>query len=327
MTASSLNVCAGIDAGSSSSKLAYSDNLGTRIIAVSEGFDFLTLREEAEIFFDDMISSCVIAVNDGLTSRQRNDFKLRAKEAGFSDSEIITADEAIMTVIDGEKRTIVCDLGASATRMFVIERDGVIDSASVDVCGNMFDEIFVDYLTERRLLKENDTFILSEAKRIKHILSENESRLWHNMNIMKEDFERLIYFPVKRASHTFNRLRRVMKPERIILTGGCAKIPLVQKFFVSQNSETIDGLIVKGTAIKALGMSKQSVRQNKPDTVTKIREIRAEILRLEDSLTRQQKDRLYILFKQTEGMNDTGMITMMENLLRDLRDTKTGAGT
>ena len=50
-----LNVCAGIDAGSSCSKLAYSDNLGTRILARSDGQDFMTLREEAEIFFDEPV--------------------------------------------------------------------------------------------------------------------------------------------------------------------------------------------------------------------------------------------------------------------------------
>ena len=53
MTALNLNVNVnvGIDAGSVCSKLAYSDKLGTRILADAEGFDAVLLREEAEIFF------------------------------------------------------------------------------------------------------------------------------------------------------------------------------------------------------------------------------------------------------------------------------------
>ena len=41
---------------------------------------------------------------------------------------------------------------------------------------------------------------------------------------------------------------------------------------------------------------------------------------LEEKLTRRQKDRVYAMFRQAEGINDTGIIALMENLIRDIRN-------
>ena len=313
-----MNVCVGIDAGSSCSKLAYSDNLGTRIIAGSEGFDFLTLREEAEIFFDEPVFSCVIAINDETPSRQRENLRTKAVSSGFRDVEIIGGFEALSLGLGNEARTLVCDFGASSCRMTVIEGWEVLENAAVDVGGDFLDTAFSEYLAERRLMKKPDDTILREAKRLKHILSENDSRLWNNMEILREDFTRLAYFPMLRASHTAKRLRRVWKPERFVLTGGGAKIPMVREIF--STAEIVDDVIVKGASLRALMLTKQEARKNIADTVSRMRELRAEILRIEEGLTRSQKDRLYILFRQAEGMNDAGIITMMENLIREIRN-------
>ncbi len=318
MTAAGLNVFAGIDAGSSCSKLGYSDNLGTRIIARSDGQDFLTLREEAEIFFDEPVFSCVIAVHDDMPSRQREALRVNAVNSGFRDTEIISQHEALTLGLNDETRTLICDFGASRCDFVLVEAGEVIDCDSVDVCGDMFDKIFAGYLCELKLMKKIDDVILSEAKRIKHILSNEDSRLWHNVNILRDDFERLIYFPVKRASHTLHRFMRVFSPERVILTGGCAKIPLVRELFTG--SEVVDDVIVKGASLKGLSLSKQEARKNIADSVSRIRALRAEILRIEDGLTRSQKDKLYILFRQAEGINDSGIITMMENLIREIKN-------
>ena len=203
--------------------------------------------------------------------------------------------------------------------MVVLEDGEVLESVIVpDVCGNEFDRVFAEYLCERRLMKKVNEELLREAKRIKHVLSDSTSRIWHNVNIMREDFERLIYFPVKRASHTVNRLIHVWKPESFILTGGCANIPLVREMF--GNAEVIDDVIVKGVSLKAFSLTRQEARKNIADTASRMREIRAEILGIEDRLTRSQKDRLYVMFRQVEGMNDAGMITLMENLIREIRN-------
>ena len=318
MAAAGLNVCVGIDAGSSCSKLAYSDNLGTRIIAGSDGFDFLALREEAEIFFDEPVFSCVIAVNDDTPSRQRENLRAKAVSSGFRDVEMMGGFEAMSLGLGNEVRTLACDFGASSCRMTVIEVGEVLENAAVDVGGDFLDKNFAEYLTERKLMKKTDDSILREAKRLKHILSENESRLWHNMEILREDFTRLAYFQILRASHTADRLRRVWKPERFVITGGGAKIPIVQEIF--KGAEIVDNIIVKGASMKALMLTKQEARKNIADTVSRMRELRAEILRIEEGLTRSQKDRLYILFRQAEGMNDSGIITLMENLIREIRN-------
>ncbi len=313
------NVYAGIDVGSSCSKIAYADNLGTRIIACADGFDALTLREEAESFFDEPVFSCVIAVSDSLKSRQVDALKTEAVKAGFSDINIIGAYGA-MSIFLGEGRVLVYDFGASKSDLTVIEGGEVLESVIIDdVCGDSFDRIFAEYLCERRLIKKVNAEILSEAKRIKHVLSKSASRIWHNVNIYREDFERLIYFPVKRAAHTVNRLKRVWKPERFVMTGGCCEIPLVKEFF--EDAEIVEGLTAKGAALRALELAKQTkqeARKNISDTASRIRELRSEILRIEEGLTRQQKDRLYVLFKQTEGINDSGAVTLMENLLREI---------
>ncbi|MBR4196681.1 MAG: hypothetical protein IKQ95_08235 [Synergistaceae bacterium] len=320
MTAPGLSVFAGIDAGSSCSKLAYSDNLGTRVLSRADGADFMTLREDAEIFFGEPVYSCVVAVHDDMPRRQRETLRSKAVSAGFRDVNIIGQYEALSLSLADSGRILACDFGASGCKFAVLEGEEVLESVNVDAGGEMFGRIFAEYLCERRLLKKVTPEIMSEAKRIMHILSENESRLWHNMNICRDDFARLIYFPVKRASHTFRRLLRVWKPERAILTGGCAKIPLVREFF--PEAEIIDDVIVKGAALKGLSLSKQEARKNIADSVSRLRALRAEILRIEDGLTRSQKDRVYTLFRQAEGFfaNDAGIITMMENLIREIRN-------
>ena len=318
MTATNLCVCAGIDAGSYCSKLGYSDNLGTRILARSDGADFMTLREEAEIFFDEPVFSCVIAVKDDISRRQNETVRLKAINAGFRDVNIIGQFEAVTLGLDDDARTLVCDFGASRCDFVMIDEGDVIDTESRDVGGDLFVRVFADYLCELRMLKKVDDNIMNEAKRIMHILSDEESRLWHNVTITREDFERLIYFPVKRASHTFDRFIHVYKPERVILTGGCAKIPLVREFFTG--AEIIDDLTAKGASIKGLSLSKQEAKKTIADNVSRIKALRAEILRIEEGLTRQQKDKLYVLFRQAEGINDAGIITMMENLIREIKN-------
>lgn len=318
MTAGGLNVCVGIDAGSSCSKLAYSDNLGTRILARSDGYDFMTLREEAEIFFDEPVFACVIAVNDDMTSRQKEALRVKAVSSGFRDVNIIGQHEAVILGLGDEVRTLVCDFGALGCRFMVIEEGDVLDTYTVEAGGDFLGVYIAEYLRELRNLKKADEYILNEAKRLMHVLSESESRLWNNINILRDDFNRLIYFTVKRVSHTLHRFIRVWKPEKFILTGGCANIPLVREFF--PECEVVHDVIARGASLKGLSLSKQELRRNITDNVSRIRALRAEMLRIEDGLTRSQKDRIYTLFRQAEGINDTGIIALMENLIREIKN-------
>ena len=324
MTFSGSNINIGIDAGSSLSKLAYSDNLSTRIIAQTEGLNLLALREGAEAFFDDMILACVIAIPETFTSIQRENVIVQAKSSGFQEVNIITAHEALTLALklDDNEKVLVYDFGASKSEFVILEGEKVLDSVNIpDVCGNKFDEIFAEYLRERKLLKENP---ISEARRIKIVLSQESSRMWHNTEILRDDFERLIYFTVKRALHIMERLQRVHKPKRIILTGGCANIPLVRKILIDEFGITpeIDfNIIVRGASLKAFSLSREALRNKEIVNISAgLKKIRNELIALEDKLTRSQKDRLYLLLKQAEGINDAGIINLMENMLDEIRE-------
>ena len=95
MSTTGLNVCVGIDAGSKTSKLAYD----SKIISELEGFNALELREEAEIYFDEPVFSCVISVPDNFSHKQKYDTVFHTKKSGFNNVNIITKSEALKNEI------------------------------------------------------------------------------------------------------------------------------------------------------------------------------------------------------------------------------------
>ena len=101
------------------------------------------------------------------------------------------------------------------------------------------------------------------------------------------------------------------------------KIPEVWKVLAEVTGiepEYRGNLIVEGAALRARELQKGSKQTSRnTDTGAKIRELRAGMLALEDKLTRRQKDRVYSLFQQAEGINDAGIISLMENLIREIR--------
>ncbi len=320
------NVCVGIDAGTKTSKLAYSDSLSTRIIATLEGFDVNALREEAEVFFDEPVFSCVIAIPETFSRRQREDIMFNAKSKGFSgETELITSHEAMRLILPEDENILICDMGASKTDFVFLNHGDILFTELLDdISGDSFDKTFAEYIADLRLITVIDEAILREAMRIKHVLSERDSLRWHEREITRDDFERLIYFQIKRASHTADKLLRVYKPDRFIMTGGVCNVPLVRKIFAGISPDIQPefdmNIIVKGAAEKARSLSKESRHNAKLNTTAKLQELRAGIIEVEDMLTRSQKDRLYAMFKQTEGMNDSGSMTLMENLIRDIKN-------
>ena len=314
-----LSVCAGIDAGSYESKLAYSDALSTRIIARLEGFDLTALREEAEAFFEEPVFSCVIAIPDGSK-------RVRAEGSGFTDAYEIPQSEAVILGLGRDGRNIVYDLGASAGRIYVIDGHEVIETENItDFCGKTIDRDFEEYITERFRLDAKDANIFPESRRIKHALTENDSAVWREVKVFRYELERLIHFPAKRTARVIQRFCRVYKPEGVILTGGSVKIPEVRKVIaevLGMTPEYRGNLIVEGAAARARELQKNSERAKTAgtqDTAARLRELRADVLAIEDRLTRRQKDRVYALFRQAEGIHDAGIITLMENLIREIR--------
>ena len=316
-----LNVCVGIDKGTNSSKVAMFDEGSAKIIAELENFNPLLLREGAEIYFDEPIFSCVIAVPDNFSRRQKDDVIFNSKKSGFKNVTLITAHEAIIRILPYTK-ILTYDFGASKSDIKIFDNGEVIENEVIeDVCGNEFDKIFSEWLIERFTLNLIDKkILLKKAENIKITLSNTDYITWRDVKIFREDFERLIHFNIKRSLHTVEKLKRIYKPERFILTGGCSNIPEVRKIF--KGFEIIDNVIAKGATMKAASLSNDT--NEKINTASKIRELRGKLMEVEELLTRKQKDRLYILFRQAEGVStvDPEIINFIENLINDIKKSK-----
>ncbi len=309
-----LNVCTGIDAGSYESKLAYTDGLGTRIIARLEGFDLRALREEIEAYFDEPVFSCAVA----------GDLRVKVEGTGFTDVNLLTQGEAACIAPGCDGRHVVYDLGESACRMYAATGQEVVEKVTVDdVCGRVITRNFAEYLCDRYGLDMKADSVESEARRIKHTLSVEEFAVWHELKVYRYEFERVIHFAVKRTGRVLQRLVKVYRPDRVILTGGSIKIPEVWRVLselTGITTEYRENLIAEGAAARARELQKGSRHSKSGNTAGRLRELRAGMFELEEKLTRQQKDRVYALFRQAEGINDEGIITLMEGLIRDLRN-------
>ncbi|MBR0079285.1 MAG: Hsp70 family protein [Synergistaceae bacterium] len=330
MSITDLNVCVGIDYGSKTSKISYD----SEIISVNENFDALELREEAEIYFDEPVFSCVIAIPENFTYKQKDDTIFLSKKSGFKNVNIISKNEAINLYFNNfnyNGKILIYDFGASKSDILIFNDGEILGSEIIDdVSGNEFDKVFASWLSERFTLNLIDKKILiDKAEQIKISLSDNEYVLWRDVKILREDFERLIYFTIKRASHVLQKFMRIYKPDNFILTGGCAKIPIVQRVlreFTKFSPEIIDNIIAKGASIKAAEISNLSDKNKNPERLnlnSKIRELRGKLIEIEDSLTRKQKDKLYLIFKQAENISvsDPEVLVLIENLISEIKDS------
>lgn len=325
MLTENLNASAGIDPGSHSSKIACSDSNGEKIIDTLKNFNLIELREAAEIFFDEPVFSCVVAMPSGYTNRQRDEIIFLGRKAGFKNLNVISSNEAINLVLEASSSSLVYDFGASRSEIKIFEAGKILaDEIISDVSGNEFDKIFAAWLSERfNLNLIAPQVLLEHAEKIKITLSSEPSVSWRGVEIFREDFERLIFFMIKRALHTVERMAKIFRPENFIITGGCSEIPAVKKIFCEKfNFEFIEGLIAKGAALEARRLSKDNKPHERQEAAAKIRELRAKIIALEDFLTRPQKDRLYFLFRQAEGINDPNIIILMENLVREIQEAR-----
>ena len=276
---------------------------------------------EAEGFFDEPVFSCVAAVPENFTRVQRDNLRVRAKASGFDNIEIIPEHEAIILALGGKGRTLVYDLGASACRMFMLDGSELAESVIIeDVCGREFDQRLRDYLIERFSVESIDA---GDVVRIRNALSAESMTTWRETRILREELERLIHFAVKRTARVLARMERVHRPEKIILTGGCVKIPCVWTTLAGTLSITPEyrgNLVAEGAAFRAKALQKGTRQSKKADNSARIRELRADIIGLEEKLTRRQKDRVYAMFRQAEGINDSGVIALMESMIRDIRN-------
>ena len=113
--------------------------------------------------------------------------------------------------------------------------------------------------------------------------------------------------------------------EKVIITGGSVKMPFVREILADVLGfvpEYRGNVIAEGAALRARDLQKGSRQapSSRNDAGARIRELRAGIIGLEDKLTRKQKDRVYALFRQAEGINDAGVLNLIEGLIREIRN-------
>ena len=330
MAITGLNACVGIDLGSKISKLSYD----SKLIAEIQGFNPLELREEAEIYFDEPVFSCVVAIPEDFNYRQKDDVTYSSKKSGFTKINIISKSEAVNLYLESlnyEGEILVYDLGASKSDISIFNDGEVLESEIIsDISGNEFDKVFAEWLSERFTLNLIDEKTLREkAENIKIALSDEDYVIWRDVRILREDFERLIHFTIKRAAHVIQKFQRIYKPQRFILTGGSAKIPLIRRIFRNVTKfepEIIENLTAKGVSIKAASMSSSNDKNKyseRLNAASKIRELKVKLIEVEDLLNRKQKDKLYLIFKQAEGIarSDFEIVNLLENMLKEIRES------
>ncbi|MDR1875912.1 MAG: Hsp70 family protein [Synergistaceae bacterium] len=208
------------------------------------------LREDAEAFMGVFVSSCVLAVPACFTFVQREALTRAAAAAGLREVRIVNEPTAAALAFGREGRFLVLDFGAGTVDVSVVESEGgvwqVLDSAgSASVGGYDFDLALAEWLRERLSLDplppEDPLWrvLVLEAETIKIALSTCRSHAWtpprlpgrdrSAFQVEREELERMVRFSIRRVVHIVHRLWSRYEPERLLLAGGSARIPLLRE--------------------------------------------------------------------------------------------------
>lgn len=319
----SKQISIGIDYGNFKLKAAFLNNKKIHII---ESDNFLALREECEIFFDDFVNSCVMALPENYSKRYKDEIAFKAKTSGFENVNLITSIDAVILGIDFEGCVLVLDVGKTHSEALVINHKKLIEKINFDINGDFFNRIFSEWLSARFLIEIIDENLLIESENLKISLSNSDFTEFRGVKITRDDFERLIRFHVRKIMHTLKRLESQYNPEKIIFTGNSCKIPLIlntASIMLKKSPEFIENLIANGTAVKNNSLFKNESLKNDAnyDFRNKIRNLRHDLISIEEILTRSQKDRLYNLFTNAESENYE-IINILENLMFELKSLR-----
>ncbi len=296
-----------------------------------------TLREDAEVFLKKFVSSCVVALPVQASSAQREEVSKAANASGFEETRILPG--PVMAALSSGRRgrLLVFDFGASAT-LSVVDCEGgragtVLESAEEP--GSLeFDPILAAWLRERLLLpqmKEGDPrwrTLLREAEKVKIALSDCAAFLWTppaelralpEMTVEREELERLIRFPIRRLIHTARRLWKCYAPERLLLVGGASRTPLLQNI-LRQEMERPELLTLGAENAVARGAALCAAEERGENAERRLQELKRSLSDIELLLTREQQNRLKLLFSRFgEDFSQPRMQELAEDLARDLK--------
>jgi molecular chaperone DnaK (HSP70) len=225
-------------------KIYKAENLLTPLLGV--------LREDAEAFLGQFVSSCVLAVPAGFSLSQRKAMTQAAEEAGLRDVRTVAEPTAAALAFGREGRFLILDFGAGTVDVSVVESEGgvwqVLESVgSARIGGYDFDLALAEWLKERLgfgALPADDprwrTLIL-EAEAIKITLSSSRSCDWTppamgkgsfsypSLRIEREDLERMVRFSIRRIVHVVQKMWEQYKPEHLLFVGGSSRMPLLRE--------------------------------------------------------------------------------------------------
>ena len=221
-----------------------------------------SLREDAEVFLGQFVSSCVLAVPACFSLLQREALARAAKTAGMGEVRIVNEPTAAALAFGLEGRFLVLDFGAGTVDVSVAESENgvwqILESVgSSQIGGYDFDLALAEWLRERLRLGSPEAdpsnpetvcledacwrTLIMEAETIKIALSSCRSYRWtppplngkrfSSLQIYREDLERMIRFSIKRLLHVVQRLWERHSPERLLLVGGSSRIPLLRDIF------------------------------------------------------------------------------------------------
>jgi molecular chaperone DnaK (HSP70) len=214
------------------------------------------LREDAEAFLGQFVSSCVLAVPAGFSLLQRKAMTQAAEDAGLREVRIVAEPTAAALAFGREGRFLILDFGAGTVDVSVVESENgvwqVLESVgSAKIGGYDFDLALAEWLRERLgfgALPASDprwrTLVL-EAETIKIALSSSRSFDWTppalgkgiflNRNstpilrVEREDLERMVRFSIRRIVHVVQRMWERYKPEHLLFVGGASRMPLLRE--------------------------------------------------------------------------------------------------
>jgi molecular chaperone DnaK (HSP70) len=214
------------------------------------------LREDAEVFLGQFVSSCVLAVPAVFSLLQREAMSRAAEAAGLRKVRIISEPTAAALAFGREGRFLVVDFGAGTVDIAVVDSEEgvwqVLESVGTSKIGGYdFDLALAEWLRERLrlpLLPPQDPrwrTLVWEAERIKIALSSCQSYEWlpppmdgiqggsshgiESLQIEREDLERMVRFSIRRVAHVVRKLWTKHEPEHLLLVGGSSRIPLLRE--------------------------------------------------------------------------------------------------
>ncbi len=300
-----------IDYGTKNLRAGFFD--GHEIKFITSGKTLLEIREGSEIFFNEFVNSCVIAVPDEYSAEKLNAIKSTANEAGFENVKFITKTQAKIKFVNSNKTFLILDAGYLNSELEIISNSAVEKNLTLkNFSGNKFDNIFAKYLSLRLSNEIND----NEAGALKRDLSEREIIKLNGRKVLREDFERLIRFEIFDVINFLNSNIRIYEPEKIFITGGLINIPIVKNLLYSElkiKPEFINNIILNGTSLLA------GVHDKNNNAEARLKALEKDFMLIQELLTPSQNDRLYKIFTLAKDLKDAANLHALEELLNGIK--------